>query len=551
MKLDKYIIGLIVGAVITMTSCDDFLNQLPDNRAEIQNATQVRKLLVGAYSAANYAAITELSSDNIVDNNSPDEDGVRYNLQTYNKMDNEIFAWQEIKSGGTAQDTPYFIWDRTYYAIAVANAALEAIDEIRETNPSLSGEDKQILINCEAEALLARAYNHFILVNVFCQAYRDDVLSNDPVKAQGIPYVTKSEDKVYVHYERGTVAGVYASIEKDLEAALKLINEHNATIESEIPKYHFTSDAAHAFAARFYLYKRDYAKVIEHANRVLGTGDPAAKLRVWNNFEGMVSAEPIAQEWASSSSPSNLMLISTNSIFSRRFNGAYRYQCNRDAARGTILGATPTNNIVPSAVYKISGWSVPGSPDYGYFSFKIVPIFEYTDKLAGTGYEHSIRREFTSEETLLCRAEAYLYMEGEENLDKAFEDLKAWDWSRQQVPASYLQIKNPLEKEDITSFYRAKSTDYVKKLNSEKMSPSFILPDGDKRLPYLHCLLHFRRLETWLDGMRWFDLKRYGIEITHAIGKDVVDTLTWDDPRRAIQVPQEAIAAGLQPNYRN
>ena len=72
----------------------------------------------------------------------------------------------------------------------------------------------------------------------------------------------------------------------------------------------------------------------------------------------------------------------------------------------------------------------------------------------------------------------------------------------------------------------------------------------EDKLPYLWCVLHFRRIETVLTGLRWFDVKRYGIEITHKIGTNRVETLTTFDPRRAFQVPIEAISSGLEPTPR-
>jgi hypothetical protein len=54
--------------------------------------------------------------------------------------------------------------------------------------------------------------------------------------------------------------------------------------------------------------------------------------------------------------------------------------------------------------------------------------------------------------------------------------------------------------------------------------------------------------------MRWFDIKRFGIELTHEMsdGNDGVNAiyLTWDDDRRAIQLPQEVLLAGQQANPR-
>jgi hypothetical protein len=57
-------------------------------------------------------------------------------------------------------------------------------------------------------------------------------------------------------------------------------------------------------------------------------------------------------------------------------------------------------------------------------------------------------------------------------------------------------------------------------------------------------------------GMRWFDVKRYGIEITRRkLGTtlevlETYDRLGKDDPRRALQLPKDVITAGLTPNPR-
>ncbi|MEG1721543.1 MAG: hypothetical protein RR303_01010, partial [Bacteroidales bacterium] len=85
-------------------------------------------------------------------------------------------------------------------------------------------------------------------------------------------------------------------------------------------------------------------------------------------------------------------------------------------------------------------------------------------------------------------------------------------------------------------------------LNNTVISPEFQV--SEEQLPYVQCVLHFRRLENIFMGLRWFDLKRYGIEVTHKIGKTDVKTLSPLDGRRAIQLPAEVIAAGITPNIR-
>ena len=80
------------------------------------------------------------------------------------------------------------------------------------------------------------------------------------------------------------------------------------------------------------------------------------------------------------------------------------------------------------------------------------------------------------------------------------------------------------------------------------MSSEFKVLTGDD-LNVLNCILHFRRIETMFEGMRWFDIKRYGITVTHVYRGPTdydatYDVLEWNDPRRIVQIPYNAIDAG-------
>ena len=74
-------------------------------------------------------------------------------------------------------------------------------------------------------------------------------------------------------------------------------------------------------------------------------------------------------------------------------------------------------------------------------------------------------------------------------------------------------------------------------------------------LSVLDCILHFRRVETVHEGQRWFDIKRYGIKVIHHYrdaNEDEIhtDSLTWNDPRRVLQIPQNVVDAGYPSNDR-
>lgn len=518
--MKKNLAYIVLVLVLGLTSCN-FLDKNPDNRTEIDTKKKVRLLLVNAYNAANYGPLCEFSSDNIIDNNTPDAYGHINTKQPFNQGYNQIFAWEDV-TAFSSQDSPYWIWDYCYKSIAVANQALAAINELEKQGEDLSAE--------KGEALLCRAYNHFILVNIFAQAYKDAEQSKSDV---GIHYMTEAETEVKPAYERNSVAEVYDLIEKDLLEGLPLVSEDYYAV----PKYHFNVKAAHAFAARFYLFKRDYDQVIAHANKVLGTTASEAASVMFDaaNCKDKGNIELELYAWTDVASPSNLLILSTYSFALYGYaSTSCRYTFNRAPRDYTVNGAGPCwDSSFPGA----SIWR--SDANFGGFFSKLYEPFEYTDKVAGIGFPHSLRREFTTGETLLCRSEAEI-MKGD--IAAAVSDMDVW-------AKGYLCTKD-LTDSRITSFFKkGKNVQHTPVLHNEDMCPTWKISDA--QMPYIWCVLHLRRIETLHDGMRFFDIKRYGIEIKHEIGYPVeTKHLVWNDDRRAIQLPQEAILGGQKPNER-
>ena len=112
-----------------MSSCKDFLDAAPDTRVELVTVEQLRELLVTGYMSYNYAIVGELSSDNVIDNNSPNDEGMRYNLSSYDLGDEELYAWKDVKSNIDG-NSPSGVWSGCYHAIATANAVLERVAEL-------------------------------------------------------------------------------------------------------------------------------------------------------------------------------------------------------------------------------------------------------------------------------------------------------------------------------------------------------------------------------------------------------------------------------------
>lgn len=514
MKQNKILLPIAAGITLLFGSCNNFLDVLPDNRAEdISSSTKIAQLLVSAYPGTGYYYLGEFSSDN-VDDNGP-------SYTSSDRLQTQSYKWQDITENG--QDSPQAYWELCYLAIANANQALKLIEEAG--NPESMNPQR-------GEALVCRAFGHFMLVNMFCKHYSERTANAD----MGIPYSTDLETTVDPKYERETVAAIYEKINTDLEAGLPLVSDETYST----PQYHFTRKAAYAFAARFNLYYQKYDKVIAYANKTLGN-NPENILRNWQIF-GTITANAMVQpnEFIKVGSPANLLLVTANSEYGAVY-GSYdygtRYTHNgRLSATETVESKGTWGSSIHFSLFNNTSLQKVLMKKMGYY-------FKYSDPVAGTGDPYLVWPAFTTDETLLCRAEAYVYLN---DYDKATADLSAFQnaftgggiLTRQKVNDFYSAIP-----------YYAPNAPTVKK----KLNPDFTLEDGEQE-NFIQCILHMRRILTLHEGLRWFDIKRYGIEIYRRTVDGpkyiLTDSLKKDDLRRAIQLPQDVIDAGLAANPR-
>jgi hypothetical protein len=177
-------------------------------------------------------------------------------------------------------------------------------------------------------------------------------------------------------------------------------------------------------------------------------------------------------------------------------------------------------------------------------NLKIKEFFEYTDPVAGIGFTHIVQPAFTADETLLCRAEAYVMKKDYVN---ATGDLSLF--MRNYSTGTILTRTNIRNYYNNLAYYEFNAPTPKKRLN-----PDFTIEAGEQE-NFIHCVLHIRRILTRSEGLRWFDMKRYGIEIHRRSisgNNEIISlgVLKVDDPRRALQIPMDVINAGLPPNPR-
>lgn len=477
-------VAVIGGCLITIAGCNKYLDKSPDSSwTELDTPAKVSQLLGTAYPQANYIVFAEAMSDNVEDKGAGVID--RTNLDPY--FFNDVSA--------TEQDSPEYYWQACYTAIAAANNALKACEAAADTSRYAAQ---------KGEALVARAYAHFMLVTFFSKFYDETTASGDP----GIPYVTEPEKVVMKHYERKTVAYTYDMIEKDLLAGMQLISDENYAV----PRYHFNKSATYAFATRFYLFKKDYQKVVEYANKTFPNNDLASNMRPWNTTYKTMTPAVIRDTYAKASEKANLLLVETQSTYGR-YVALYRYGLTYNIEQ-QILGSNVTGGDFVYPLYYY------GTRDY--FVPKLTEYFVKASVNATIGDPYVMVPLFTTEEVLFNRAEANAYLG---NNTEVLADLNLFASKRIN---NYSVSTHRITATKIRNYYGIQ----------------------DVKNGLLQTILDFKRAEFVQEGHRWFDIQRYKAPITHYTDKGEQMVLQADDKRRVLQIPLSATTSGIALNPR-
>jgi hypothetical protein len=497
-----YILTIITA--LGFVSCDNYLDTTPDNRTVLDSEEKVKELLTAAYPEATYGLFCFSMTDNA------DDKGAGHTSMINNE---QAYFWNEFTDNG--QDSPSYYWDACYNAVSHANQALEFIEKQKVGN-----EISEAYKPYYGEALVIRAYCHFILVNLWGKAYNPTTAATD----LGIPYVSEVENVVFKDYKRETVAKVYELIEKDLEEGIQFIQDD----AYDVAKYHFNLAAANTFASRFYLYKGEWEKAVDYSTAALGA-NAATKLRdLSGKYAAMGLNEQIA-EYSKATEPANFMLTSNITYWFHYFQAVLQYSYTPD-----IKGELFENIFVTTSNWDWAQSSASfGEGDdlilkWGYF-------FKRMDVNSDIGFYYTMTPKIVAEEALFNRIEANVmlkkYGEAEQDLDMYFEKR-----------INYYSDVNKVSEEKINGAYLG---------NSHADSPLNPWYDLDEKTrTYLNCVIDSRRREFYYNGLRWFDIRRFNLKVEHNVKDGSPVTLEGDDARKLLQIPVPAQQFGLQPNAR-
>ena len=523
--------SMMLASVAILASCADQLDTLPDNRTTLDTPKKIAGLLVTAYPDRTPTLFNEWMSDNTDYMGAQNSQG--------NRGGDQYFFWQEQTEGGN--DSPEQVWMLYYGGIYKANEALAAIED-------QGGPKNDILRNSKGEALVLRAYNHFVLANEFCRPYNGKTSTKDA----GLYYATGIADFSAAAEQsvRGTVADVYAKIAEDIEAGIPLIND-----TYEVPKYHFNKQAAYAFATRFYLYYEKWEKAKEYADKLLGS-NPAASLRDYASLQAMPlskseQAVKIAEAYCSASADCNLLIqtsVSNAGMALAPWLTSKRYTLTNYLSETELFQSNNIWGTSSNLIWK--PFTVNQAESNFALLMKLPREMEIVNTTTGSGYLRTLNVDFTMDEALLNRAEAEIML-GQN--DAACADMTIW-------MKNFFNTNVTLTPTSVQTYFKTVPYAYA---DADKMVPSFkkhISPrftidvEGSVQESLLQCLLNFRRIETVHQGLRWMDIRRYNIEIPRRLigvnGRPSknLDWLEKDDPRQVVQIPQSIRESGVAGN---
>lgn len=514
MKIDLHKTGLSLTAVLLLTGCNAFLDKTPDDRAQIRNKDDASELEVSAYTDRSPVNIFEIRSDNTSDKGPKVQDWTPFNTQLY--------RWDE-QIPYVYQDTPTGYWNANFYAVAHSNQVLKEI-----ADKGMKDADK-----VRGEALMCRAYNIFMLAQVFTEPYDPETASTK----LGIPYPTEPEEVLIQKYERGNLQETYDNIVKDFEEGYKLIGD-----AYKAPKFHFTRQAAAAFGTRLYRVLGNWDRVIELGHDAFGDNMPMYVRHVnlpTSDYQGTYDERK--NVWSHETENCNFLLAVIMSGWYE--NGFARYGVSiplanyfagdgKDVKAQNFLGAEPA---IAFFGRRADFANIP----------KLKNHFRMTNKLQKTGFWYTQFVILSGDEVLFNMAEAYA-MKGQ--FDKVRDHL-------QLFVSHFMSGYNPAD--DKFTVTEDKIVNYYKDVLGNKMHKDPMhgieiqdfhpfYQTTDLQEAYIRACLDMKRICYVHDGMRWLDNRQYRMDIVHNMYNDKGTSqefyvLRGNDPRYALQLPTQAL----------
>lgn len=241
--------ALLTVHILMLTACSDYTDLQPKGKNLLSTATQLEMLLNEEY----MTICTDMKS--VCSDLCPAVENLPTLLSQPTKTRAAILAsFDDTEMDHLAELTATDDDCANYYGYIgrIANPILLNID---------GAEGEQATKNrIKSEALVLRAYFHYILVNKFAKAYNPSTAATEP----GVPYMTEESD-ITVPTTKVTVQEVYDNILADLDAAINL----NALPDVAANRMRISMPCAYAAKALVLMSMQRYDDAQAEAQRAL------------------------------------------------------------------------------------------------------------------------------------------------------------------------------------------------------------------------------------------------------------------------------------------
>lgn len=263
MKMKKLIYSILLGIALLIGSCSDFTDVQPKGKNLLSTTDQLEMLLNNEFKLST-SDLYVLCGDMI---------RASSNIPTLINLPNKtrgaiIISWDEANQDKMAELTSSDTDFSTCYGIIgqIANPVLSHIDAAEG--------DEATKVKLKCEALVLRAYFHWLLVNKFAKAYNPATAEQD----EGVPYVMEDWD-VSVPTEQVSVKKVYENILADLDKAIEL----NGLPTTAVNRMRISKPCAYAVKALALISMQEFELAANAAREALALN------KIVNNYNEMTT----------------------------------------------------------------------------------------------------------------------------------------------------------------------------------------------------------------------------------------------------------------------
>lgn len=253
----KQLIIYLISICLLASSCKKFLKESSPDEIKPTTTDDLYALMISdAYPyISSMEDFSDLLTDDIRSYGMPrtSAGAINTTYTTYYTNGQGVFKFDPMELDGSQGTAGKALnaWANCYNKIKGCNIIIDYVNNVSGTT-----KDKNALVG---QSLLLRAFYYFKLVQLYCAPYGANAET-----ALGVPLILSMQVSDE-HIGRSTLQQTYDQIEQDLTQAAGLLEaNYNAPNAFRVGKL-----AAYALLSRMYLYKGNWDKTIEYAEKVL------------------------------------------------------------------------------------------------------------------------------------------------------------------------------------------------------------------------------------------------------------------------------------------